>query len=90
MVQYIDVFILCVCFAYAQSEECSGIKLGKTGCIPQEHETTIYSEPYAEPPNSPIQINIAMEKIRVKEIDVRSSTMTVVMALDLFWKDKRL
>ena len=89
MVQYLDVFILCVCFAYAQSEECSGIKLGKTGCIPQEHETTIYSEPYAEPPNSPIQINIAMEKIRVTEIDVRSSTMTVVMALDLFWRDKR-
>ena len=90
MDQFLNIFMLCLFFAHAKSEECSGIKLGKTGCIPQEHETTIYSEPYAEPPNSPIQINIAMEKIRVKEIDVRSSTMTVVMALDLFWKDKRL
>ena len=85
MVQYIDVFILCVCFAYAQSEECSGIKLGKTGCVPQENSLTITSLPL----ESPLPINVALEKLRVTEIDISSSTMTVIMGLDLFWKDDR-
>ena len=85
MVQYIDVFILCVCFAYAQSEECSGIKLGKTGCVPQENSLTITSLPR----ESPLPINVALEKLRVTEIDISSSTMTVIMGLDLFWKDDR-
>ena len=85
MVQYIDGFILCVCFAYAQSEECSGIKLGKTGCVPQENSLTITSLPL----ESPLPINVALEKLRVTEIDISSSTMTVIMGLDLFWKDDR-
>ena len=90
MVQYIDVFILCVCFAYAQSEECSGMKLGKTACVPQEYVNTIQLKPPTEPPNSPLPIYFLMDKLRVTEIDIKSSTMTVVMALDQSWNDNRL
>ena len=89
MSQFPITFIICMCFAYTQSEECSGIKLGKTGCVPQEHSLTILSQPPTEPPNSPLPIYIVMEKIRVTEIDISSSTMTVIMGLDLFWKDDR-
>ena len=89
MSQFPIIFMFCMCFAYAQSEECSGIKLGKTGCVPQEHSLTILSQPPTEPPNSPLPIYIAMEKYRVTEIDISSSTMKVVIAVDLFWKDNR-
>ena len=89
MVQFINILMLCMCFAYAQSEECSGIKLGNTGCVPQQHVKTIYSPPSTEPPNSPLPISITLEKYRVTEIDISSSTMTVVLSLNLFWKDFR-
>ena len=85
MAQFPIIFMFCMCFAYAQSEECSGIKLGKTGCVPQENSLTITSLPR----ESPLPINVALEKLRVTEIDISSSTMTVIMGLDLFWKDDR-
>ena len=85
MAQFPTIFLFCMCFAYAQSEECSGIKLGKTGCVPQENSLTIASLPR----ESPLPINVALEKLRVTEIDISSSTMTVIMGLDLFWKDDR-
>ena len=85
MAQFPIIFMFCMCFAYAQSEECSGIKLGKTGCVPQEHSLTIGGSL----PSSPLPIYITIEKIRVTEIDISSSTMTIVMGLDLFWKDNR-
>ena len=85
MSQFPIIFMFCMCFAYAQSEECSGIKLGKTGCVPQENSLTITSLPR----ESPLPINVALEKLRVTEIDISSSTMTVIMGLDLFWKDDR-
>ena len=85
MAQFPIIFLFCMCFAYAQSEECSGIKLGKTGCVPQEHSLTIGGSL----PSSPLPIYITIEKIRVTEIDISSSTMTIVMGLDLFWKDNR-
>ena len=78
-----------MCFSCTKSEECSGKKLGKTACIPQEHVNTIHLKPYTEPPNSPLPIYVLMDKLRVTEIDIRSSTMTVLMALDLSWKDDR-
>ena len=87
MVQFI--FILWMCFSCAQSEECSGMKLGKTACVPQEYVNTIHLRPLTEPPNSPLPIYVLMDKLRVTEIDIKSSTMTVVMALDLSWKDNR-
>ena len=89
MAQFPIIFMFCMCFAYAQSEECSGIKLGKTGCVPQEHSLTILSQPPTEPPNSPLPIYIAMEKYRVTEIDISSSTMTIFLELMYFWEDKR-
>ena len=85
MAQFPIIFMFCMCFAYAQSEECSGIKLGKTGCIPQKHSLTIGGSL----PSSPLPIYVTIEKIRVTEIDISSSTMTIVMGLDLFWKDDR-
>ena len=85
MDQFLNVFMLCLIFAHAKSEECSGIKLGKTGCVPQENSLTITSLPR----ESPLPINVALEKLRVTEIDISSSTMTVIMGLDLFWKDDR-
>ena len=85
MAQFPIIFMFCMYFAYAQSEECSGIKLGKTGCVPQENSLTITSLPR----ESPLPINVALEKLRVTEIDISSSTMTVIMGLDLFWKDDR-
>ena len=85
MAQFPIIFLFCMCFAYAQSEECSGIKLGKTGCVPQEHSLTIGGSL----PSSPLPIYVTIEKIRVTEIDISSSTMTIVMGLDLFWKDNR-
>ena len=85
MAQFPIIFMFCMCFAYAQFEECSGIKLGKTGCVPQENSLTITSLPR----ESPLPINVALEKLRVTEIDISSSTMTVIMGLDLFWKDDR-
>ena len=85
MAQFPIIFMFCMCFAYAQSEECSGIKLGKTGCVPQEHSLTIGGSL----PSSPLPIYVTMEKIRVTEIDISSSTMTIVMGLDLVWKDNR-
>ena len=85
MAQFPIIFLFCMCFAYAQSEECSGIKLGKTGCVPQEHSLTIGGSL----PSSPLPIYITIEKIRVTEIDISSSTMTIVMGLDLVWKDNR-
>ena len=85
MAQFPIIFMFCMCFAYAQSEECSGIKLGKTGCVPQENSLTITSLPR----ESPLPINVALEKLRVTEIDISSSTMTIVMGLDLVWKDNR-
>ena len=85
MAQFPIIFMFCMSFAYAQSEECSGIKLGKTGCVPQENSLTITSLPR----ESPLPINVALEKLRVTEIDISSSTMTVIMGLDLFWKDDR-
>ena len=83
----LNIFILWMCFLCVQSEECSGITLGKTACIPQEYMNTIHLRP--SPPNSPMPINILMDKLRITEIDIRSSTMTVVMALDLTWNDNR-
>ena len=85
MAHFPIIFMFCMCFAYAQSEECSGIKLGKTGCVPQENSLTITSLPR----ESPLPINVALEKLRVTEIDISSSTMTILMALDLVWKDNR-
>ena len=85
MSQFPIIFLFCMCFAYAQSEECSGKKLGKTGCVPQEHSLTIGGSL----PSSPLPIYVTIEKIRVTEIDISSSTMTIVMGLDLFWKDNR-
>ena len=85
MDQFLNIFMLCLFFAYGQSEECSGIKLGKTGCVPQENSLTITSLPR----ESPLPINVALEKLRVTEIDISSSTMTIVMGLDLVWKDNR-
>ena len=85
MAQFPIIFMFCMCFAYAQSEECSGIKLGKTGCVPQKHSLTIGGSL----PSSPLPIYVTIEKIRVTEIDISSSTMTVIMGLDLFWKDDR-
>ena len=85
MSQFPITFIICMCFAYGQSEECSGIKLGKTGCVPQEHSLTIGGSL----PSSPLPIYVTIEKIRVTEIDISSSTMTIVMGLDLVWKDNR-
>ena len=85
MAQFPIIFLSCMCFAYAQSEECSGIKLGKTGCVPQKHSLTIGGSL----PSSPLQIYVTMEKIRVTEIDISSSTRTIVMGLDLVWKDNR-
>ena len=85
MAQFSIIFMFCMCFAYAQSEECSGIKLGKTGCVPQKHSLTIGGSL----PSSLLQIYVTMEKIRVTEIDISSSTMTVIMGLDLFWNDDR-
>ena len=85
MAQFFDILLLCMCFVSVQSEECSGIKLGKTGCVPQENSLTITSLPR----ESPLPINVALEKLRVTEIDISSSTMTVIMGLDLFWKDDR-
>ena len=85
MDQFLNIFMLYLFFAYGQSEECSGIKLGKTGCVPQENSLTITSLPR----ESPLPINVALEKLRVTEIDISSSTMTVIMGLDLFWKDDR-
>ena len=85
MTHFPIIFMFCMCFAYAQSEECSGIKLGKTGCVPQENSLTITSLPH----ESPLPINVALEKLRVTEIDISSSTMTVIMGLDLFWNDDR-
>ena len=90
MVHLLNIFILWMCFLCAQSEECSGIKLGKTACVPQEYENTIHLRPSAGPPNSPMPIYILMDKLRITEIDIRSSTMTVVMALDQSWNDNRL
>ena len=89
MVQFLDILMLCMCFSYAQSEECSGMKLGKTACVPKEHVNTIHLKPSTEPPNSPLPIYVLMHKLRVIEIDISSSTMTVLMALDLSWKDDR-
>ena len=89
MVHLLYIYILWMCFLCAQSEECSGIKLGKTACVPQEYENTIHLRPSTEPPNSPVSIYVLMDKLRITEIDIRSSTMTVVMALDLSWKDNR-
>ena len=89
MLHLLDIFILWMCFLCAQSEECSGIKLGKTACVPQEYANTIHLRPSTELPNSPLPIYILMDKLRITEIDIRSSTMTVVMALDLTWKDNR-
>ena len=89
MALFINILMLCMCFSYAQSEECSGIKLGKTGCVPQQHVNTIYSRPSTEPPNSPLPISITMDKLRVTEIDISSSTMTVIMSLDIYWNDNR-
>ena len=89
MVQFLDIFILWICFSYAQSDECSGMKLGKSACVPQEYVNTIHLKPPTEPPNSPLPIYVLMDKLRVTEIDIKSSTMTVVMALDLSWKDNR-
>ena len=89
MVQFLNVFMLCMFFAYAQSEECSGMKLGKTGCVPSEHMNTIQLKPATEPPNSPLPIYILNNKLRIIEIDISSSTMTVVIALDIAWKDYR-
>ena len=85
MDQFLNIFMLCLFFAHAKSEECSGIKLGKTGCVPQENSLTITSLPH----ESPLPINVALEKLRVTEIDISSSTMTVVLSLNLFWKDFR-
>ena len=85
MAQFFDILLLCMCFVSVQSEECSGIKLGKTGCVPQENSLTITSLPH----ESPLPINVALEKLRVTEIDISSSTMTVIMGLDLFWNDDR-
>ena len=88
MVQFLDILMLCnciICFAYAQSEECSGMKLGKTACVPQEYVNTIQ----LKPPNSPLPIDIFIEKQRVIEIDISSSTMTVLVGLNLLWKDDR-
>ena len=42
MVHLLDIFILWMCFLCVQSEECSGITLGKTACIPQEYMNTIH------------------------------------------------
>ena len=89
MVQFINILMLCMCFAYAQSEECLGIKLGKTGCVPQQHLNTIYFRPSFEHPKSPLSISILMEKYRVTEIDVSSGTMTIFLDLAYFWEDKR-
>ena len=89
MAQFIDIFTLCMCFTYAQSEECSGIKLGKTGCVPQQHLNTIYFRPTFEHPKSPLPISILMEKYRVTEIDISSGTMTIFLDLVYFWEDKR-
>ena len=85
MFQFLNIFLLCMCFSYAQSEECSGMKLGKTACVPQEHVNTIQL-----PPNSPLPIYVLMDKLKVTEIDIRSSTLTVVMGLDLSWNDDRI
>ena len=84
MFQFLNIFMVCMCFSCAQSEECSGMKLGKTACVPQEHVNTIQL-----PPNSPLPIYVLMDKLRVTEIDISSSTLTVVMGLDLSWKDNR-
>ena len=89
MVHLLNIFTLWMCFLCAQSEECSGIKLGKTACVPQEYKNTIHLRPSTEPPNSPMPIYILMDKLRITEIDIRSSTMTVVMALDQSWIDNR-
>ena len=89
MVQFLDILMLCMCFSYAQSEECSGMKLGKTGCVLSEHMSTIQLKPATEPPNSPLPIYILNDKLRIIEIDISSSTMTVVIALDIAWKDYR-
>ena len=89
MVHFLDIFILWMCFSCAQSEECSGMKLGRTACVPQEYVNTIHLKPPTEPPNSPLPIYVLMDKLRVTEIDIKSSTMTVVLALDLSWKDNR-
>ena len=85
MAQFPIIFMFFMCFAYAQSEECSGIKLGKTGCVPQKHSLTIGGSL----PSSPLPIYITIEKIRVTEIDISSSTITVFLALTLYWKDNR-
>ena len=90
MVHLLNIFTLWMCFLCAQSEECSGIKLGKTACVPQEYANTIHLRPSTELPNSPLSIYILMDKLRITEIDIRSSTMTVVMALDQSWNDNRL
>ena len=85
MFQFLNIFLLCMCFSCAQSEECSGMKLGKTACVPKEHVNTIQL-----PPNSPLPIYVLMDKLKVTEIDIRSSTLTVVMSLDLSWNDDRI
>ena len=84
MAQFINILMLCMCFAYAQSEECLGIKLGNTGCVPQQHVKTIFSQP-----STPLPISIIMDICRVTEIDISSSTMTVLLSLTLYWKDNR-
>ena len=89
MDQFLNVFMLCLIFAHAKSEECSGIKLGKTGCVPQQHLNTIYFRPTFENPKSPLPISILMEKYRVTEIDISSGTMTIFLDLVYFWEDKR-
>jgi len=89
MAQFIIIFMMCMCFAHAQSEECSGIKLGKTGCVPQQYVDTIYSQPFTEHPNGPLPISILMDKYRVADIDISSSTMTIFLSLIRFWEDKR-
>ena len=89
MAQFFDILLLCMCFVYVQSEEWSGIKLGKTGCVPQQHLNTIYYEPSTDPPNSPLPISVLLAKYRVTEIDISSSTMTIFLELMYFWEDKR-
>ena len=89
MAQFFDILLLCMCFVSVQSEECSGIKLGRTGCVPQQHLNTIYFRPTFEHPKSPLPISILMEKYRVTEIDISSGTMTIFLELAYFWEDKR-
>ena len=86
MARFLNIFMLCMCFAYVQSDECSGMKLGKTACVPKEHVNTIH----LKPSTVPLPMYIDMHKLRVIEIDISSSTMTVLIALDLLWKDDRI